>query len=121
MVSALMTIHYPGYIEKKHPLSVRSTLLDGLPLTYLLRLSSLMAERDPPRSIAQVELIMENQVQELKIGASEPRDARRVGIAATPVVPVRMIRAFAAKDDQRAAVRKADQDARTGQIAFQAL
>jgi hypothetical protein len=54
------------------------------------------ADRDLPRTIAQVELILEDQVQELKIGASERRLQRgELESVASTVVPARMMRGFA--------------------------
>jgi hypothetical protein len=95
-------------LSRSHPLTVEGELIGNfdlaftcadLPGTYNLTYKEVrygLADRDLPRSIAQVELIMENQVQELKIGASERRLQRgELESVATTVVPVRMIRAFA--------------------------
>jgi hypothetical protein len=54
------------------------------------------ADRDLPHSIARVELIMADQAQDLKIGASERRPQRGdLESLANATVPARMIRRFA--------------------------
>ena len=53
-------------------------------------------DRDLPRSVARVELIMADQAQELKIGASERRMQRgELESFASGAVPARMVRRFA--------------------------
>ena len=95
-------------LSRSHPLTVEGERIGNFDLaftcaeapgTYNLTYKEVRygpADRDLPRSIAQVELIIEDQVQELKIGASERRLQRgELESVATTVVPVRMIRAFA--------------------------
>jgi hypothetical protein len=56
------------------------------------------ADRDLPRNIAQIELILDDQIQELKIGSSERRLQRgELESFATTVLPARLIRGFAAE------------------------
>ena len=95
-------------LSRSHPLTVEGERIGNFDLaftcaeapgTYALTYKEVRygpADRDLPRSIAQVELIIEDQVQELKIGASERRLQRgELESVATTVVPVRMIHAFA--------------------------
>jgi hypothetical protein len=94
-------------LSRRHPLTVEGELIGNfdlafscadLPGTYNVIYKEVrygLTDRDLPRSIAQVELIMENQAQELKIGASAKLQRGELESVATTVVPVRMIRAFA--------------------------
>src|ERR1700722_4155479 len=95
-------------LSRSHPLTVEGERIGNfdlaftcaeVPGTYNLTYKEIRygpADRDLPRSIAQVELTIEDQVQELKIGDSERRLPRgELESVATAAVPVRMIRAFA--------------------------
>jgi hypothetical protein len=95
-------------LSRSHPLTVEGERIGNFDLaftcaeapgTYSLTYKEVRygpSDRDLPRSVAQVELIIEDQVQELKIGASERRLQRgELESVAATVVPVRMIRAFA--------------------------
>jgi hypothetical protein len=95
-------------LSRSHPLTVEGERIGNFDLaftcaeapgTYNLTYKEVRygpSDRDLPRSIAQVELSIEDQVQELKIGASERRLQRgELESVAATVVPVRMIRAFA--------------------------
>jgi len=90
-------------LSRSHPLTLEGERIGNFDLaltgTYTLTYKEVRygpADRDLPRSIAQVELIIDDQVQELKIGASERRLQRgELESVASTVVPVRMIRAFA--------------------------
>jgi hypothetical protein len=95
-------------LSRSHPLTVEGERIGNfdlaftcaeVPGTYTLTYKEVRygpADRDLPRSIAQVALTIEDQVQELKIGASE-RSLLRADLesVATAAVPVRMIHAFA--------------------------
>jgi hypothetical protein len=95
-------------LRRTHPLTVEGERIGNFDLaftcaetpgSYNLTYKELRygpADRDLPRTIAQIELILDDQVQELKIGASERRLQRgELESVASTVVPVRMIRAFA--------------------------
>jgi hypothetical protein len=95
-------------LSRSHPLTVEGERIGNFDLaftcaespgTYTVTYKEVRygpADRDLPHSIAQVELIIDDQVQALKIGASERRLQRgELESVATTVVPVRMIRAFA--------------------------
>jgi hypothetical protein len=95
-------------LSRSHPLTVEGERIGNfdlaltcaeVPGSYSLTYKEVRygpADRDLPRNIAQVELIIEDQVQELKIGASERRLQRgELESVATTVVPVRMLRPFA--------------------------
>jgi hypothetical protein len=95
-------------LSRSHPLTVEGERIGNFDLaftcaeapgTYNLTYKEVRygpADRELPRSIAQVELTIEDQVQELKIGASERRLPRgELESVATAAVPVRMIRTFA--------------------------
>jgi hypothetical protein len=94
-------------LSRSHPLTVEGERIGNfdlaftcaeVPGTYTLTYKEVRygpADRDLPRGIAQVELIIDDQVQELKIGASERRLQRgELESVATTVIPVRLIRAF---------------------------
>jgi hypothetical protein len=95
-------------LSRAHPLTVEGERIGSfdlaftcaeLPGTYNLTYKEVRygpAERDLPRNIAQVELIVEDQVQELKIGSSELRLQRgELESVASTVVPGRLMRALA--------------------------
>jgi hypothetical protein len=95
-------------LRRTHPLTVEGERIGSFDLaltcaeapgSYTLTYKEVRygpADRDLPRNIAQVELTIDDQVQELKIGASERRLQRgELESVASTVVPVRMIRAFA--------------------------
>jgi hypothetical protein len=95
-------------LSRTHPLTIEGERIGNfdlaftcaeVPGSYTLTYKEVRygpADRDLPRNIAQVELIIDDQVQELKIGASERRLQRgELESVASTVVPVRMIRAFA--------------------------
>jgi hypothetical protein len=95
-------------LARTHPLTVEGERIGTfdlafscaeLPETYNLIYKEVRygpADRDLPRNIAQVELIVEDQVQELKIGSSERRLQRgELESVASTMVPGRLIRAFA--------------------------
>jgi hypothetical protein len=95
-------------LSRSHPLTVEGERIGNFDLaftcaevsgTYNLTYKEVRygpADRDLPRSIARVELMIEDQLQELKIGASERRLQRGdLESVATAVVPARMIHAFA--------------------------
>jgi hypothetical protein len=95
-------------LSRSHPLTVEGERIGNfdlaftcaeVPGTYNLTYKEVRygpADRDLPRSIAQVALTIEDQVQELKIGTSERRLPRgELESVATAAVQVRMIRAFA--------------------------
>jgi hypothetical protein len=95
-------------LRRSHPLTVEGERIGNFDLaftcaetagSYNLTYKEVRygpADRDLPRSIALVELILENQVQELKIGASERRLQRgELESVASTVVPVRLILSFA--------------------------
>jgi hypothetical protein len=95
-------------LSRTHPLTVEGERIGSFDLaftcaeapgTYTVTYTEVRygpADRDLPRNIAQVELILEDQVEPLKIGSSARRLQRgELESVASTVVPARMIRAFA--------------------------
>jgi hypothetical protein len=95
-------------LSRTHPLTVEGERIGNFDLafacaeqpgTYNLTYKEVRygpADRDLPRNIAQIELIIEDQVAELRIGSSERRLQRgELESVASTVVPARLIRGFA--------------------------
>jgi hypothetical protein len=95
-------------LSRTHPLTVEGERIGNFDLafacaeqpgTYNLTYKEVRygpADRDLPRNIAQIELIIEDQVAELRIGSSERRLQRgELESVASTIVPARLIRGFA--------------------------